>query len=163
MTAELRARCEAIRAEYPDAQSALIPILHTLQDAYGHLTDEAVDEAGELMGMTRAAVEGVVSFYTLFKRHPKGKFHIQICDNLSCCMMGSGDIVKHLEERWGIREGEVTDDGLFSVERVECLAACGYAPAGQVNLRYYYRLTPEKIDELIAGLRQGEVASGERV
>lgn len=163
MSPELRARCEGIREKYPDAQSALIPILHALQEAYGHLTDEALEEAAAFMGMTRAAVEGVVSFYTLFKRHPKGRFHIQLCDNLSCCMRGADDLADHLEERWGIREGEVTEDGLFSLERVECLAACGYAPAAQVNLRYYYSLTPEKIDALIAGLKAGEVASGERV
>jgi len=163
MTDELRARCQDLKSTYPDADSALIPILHALQDEYGYLTDEAVDEAAGLMGTTRAAVESVISFYTLFKRQPKGRFHIQVCDNLTCGMCGAHEVVEHLAERWGIREGEVSEDGLFSVERVECLAACGYAPAGQVNLRYYYDLTPEKIDRIVEGLKAGEGASGERV
>lgn len=163
MTQELEAKCTVIKEAYPDADSALLPILHVLQDHYGHLTPDAIQEAADLMGMTAASVEGVVSFYTLYRKHPAGKYNIQICDNLSCAMRGAKDLCHHLEEHHGIKEGEVTEDGLFSLEKVECLAACGYAPAAQVNLRYYYDLTPAKLDKLIAGFKAGEAAVGERV
>jgi NADH-quinone oxidoreductase subunit E len=163
MTEALRQHCESIKEAYPEAQSALIPILHALQDTYGYVTPQAVEEAAELMAMTPAEVEGVVSFYTLFHRQAKGRFHIQVCDNLSCRLRGADQLVAHLAERWRLEPGAASPDGLFSLERVECLAACGYAPVAQVNLRYYYHLTPEKADQVLGGLADGEEARGERI
>ncbi len=163
MTEALRHQCEAIKRAYPDADSALIPILHALQDAYGSITPEAVEDAAQLMNLSPAQVEGVTSFYTLFHRQPHGRFHLQVCDNLSCRLRGSDQLLAHLAERWHLEPGAPSRDGLFSLERVECLAACGYAPAAQINLRYYYRLTPEKADRLLAELEDGKEASGERV
>lgn len=163
MTEALRRQCETIKQTYPDADSALIPILHALQEAYGSITQEAVEEAAQLMEMTPAQVEGVISFYTLFHRQPHGRFHIQVCDNLSCRLAGSDQLLTHLRERWQLEPGQPSQDGLFSLERVECLAACGYAPAAQINLRYYYSLTLDKADRLLTELQDGGEASGERV
>ncbi len=163
MTEALRERCEAIKATYPEAQSALIPILHALQDSYGYVTPQAVEEAAELMAMTAAEVEGVVSFYTLFHRKATGRYHIQVCDNLACQLRGTDELLAHLKEKWQLEPGAPSPDGIFSLERVECLAACGYAPVAQVNLRYYYHLTPEKADQVLSGLADGEEARGERI
>jgi NADH-quinone oxidoreductase subunit E len=157
----LIAKIRELRSLYPDADSALLPTLHWVQERDGYITDEALATIAAEMGLTEAYVDGVVSFYTLFRRSPRGKFHIQICGNLSCALCGAEKLIAHARARLGVEENEVTEDGLFSFETVECLAACGYAPALQVNLRYYYRVDPAKFDRLLEELPRQGVATGE--
>lgn len=163
MSEKLRAELEAILEKYPRGESALIPMLHALQRREGYLTQEGIDEIADVMGMTVAHVEAVISFYTLFRRKPAGRHHIQMCRNLTCHMAGSDELTEWLKERLEIGEDGVSADGLFSLEQVECLAACGSAPALQINLRYYYNADKEKLESLIADLKRGEVAVGERI
>jgi NADH-quinone oxidoreductase subunit E len=158
---ELVAKIQELKQAYPDADTALLPILHWVQDRYGYITDEALATVAQELGLTEAYLEGVISFYTLFRRRPLGKFHIQICGNLSCALCGAERLTEHVERRLGVGKGEVTPDGLFSWETVECLAACGYAPALQVNLRYYYGVDEAKFDRILAQLKETGVAEGE--
>jgi NADH-quinone oxidoreductase subunit E len=161
MNDDLVALIRAQKAAYPDADTALLPVLHLVQERDGYITDEALAVVAEEMGLTEAYLEGVISFYTLFRRVPKGRFHIQICGNLSCALCGAERLIEHARQRLGVEEGEVTPDGLFSFETVECLAACGYAPAMQVNLRYYYSVDEAKFDRLLAEIAERGVAPGE--
>lgn len=155
---ELIEKIREFRTLYPDGDTLLLPVLHWVQDRYGYITDEALTTVAEELGMTEAYVDGVISFYTLFRRSPRGKFHIQICANLSCTLCGAERLIEHVEQTLGVPEGVVTKDGLFSWETVECLAACGYAPALQVNLRYYYDVDPDKFDRILTELRSVGVA-----
>jgi NADH-quinone oxidoreductase subunit E len=158
---ELVAKIRELKAAYPDADSALLPILHWTQDRYGFITPEALETIGAELGLTVAYLEGVVSFYTLFRTRPLGRFHIQICGNISCSLCGAERLIRHVEERLGVPERTPTPDGLFSWETVECLAACGYAPALQVNLRYYYNVDEAKFDRILDAIRTTGEAPGE--
>ncbi|MCL6594606.1 MAG: NAD(P)H-dependent oxidoreductase subunit E [Firmicutes bacterium] len=143
---------EIIRG-FPQKSSAVIPLLHLWQDEEGYLSDDAIAEVAEIMGMPPAEVQEVVSFYSMFHRRPLGRYHIEVCRSLSCALMGGRDILDHLRRRLGVGLNEPTPDGLFSVGAVECLARCDLAPVGQVNLEYTDRLTPEGVDRLLADLR----------
>lgn len=157
----LRREFEEIRDRFPQPSSALIPVLHRTQAEYGYLSDQAIDEVADFMGMTPAEVEAVVSFYTLFRRKPVGKYVLQVCRSIACMVRGSDDLVETIKQRLGIEEGETTDDGLFTLYLVECVAACGLAPALQINLQYFYDVTPQKLDRVLDALRQGEPLQGE--
>ncbi len=151
----LRPECEAIIGQYPDSRSALLPIMHRFQAEEGYVSQNAMRACAELLNLPPAVVESTVSFYTLFFRRPVGRYMLQVCRNLSCSMNGAGDIMAHLRDRLGIAHLETTQDGLFSYEEVECLAACDRAPCMQVNLEFMYDLTPGIIDEMLAGIRSG--------
>jgi NADH-quinone oxidoreductase E subunit len=142
-------RIEAALREYPHPPSALLAVLHLLQAERGHLTDEDMEYAAAKVGVPVAHVAGVVSFYTMFRRKPVGRHHIQLCRTLSCQLRGSRRILERLKQRLGIREGEVTPDGRFSLVTVECLGSCGTAPMMQVNDDYHEDLTLERLDELL--------------
>lgn len=144
-----------IISRYPKPKSALIPLLHLAQEQDGHVTDEAMEHIAELVGVTPAEVLGTCSFYEMFKREPVGKYVVNICTNISCQLTGGEELLHHAEETLGIRSGGTTDDGLFTLEDVECIAACTEGPCLQVNYRYEYRLDNDDFDELIADLRSG--------
>ncbi|MBN8554638.1 MAG: NADH-quinone oxidoreductase subunit NuoE [Deltaproteobacteria bacterium] len=145
-----------ILAKYDSKRSALLPVLHLTQDEFGHLSDEAIVYVAKLMDLSPAQVLEVVSFYHMFHRHPVGQHHLQFCVTLSCWMNGSHQLMKSTCSRLGIRAGETTADGKFSVVGVECLGSCGSAPVVQVNETYYENLTPEKLNRLIASCKDGE-------
>jgi NADH-quinone oxidoreductase subunit E len=123
------------------------------QREYGHLTDEAIQEVADILDMTPTQVRTVVGFYTLFYTEPIGKHLIQICDDLPCALRGSGELVEHACKKLGIRPGETTEDGLFTLETVVCIAACDRAPVMQVDLEYFENLTAEQFDEIVERLR----------
>ncbi len=144
-----------IIARYPKPKSALIPLLHLAQEQDGHVADDAMQHIAELVGVTAAEVLGTCSFYEMFKRHEVGTYMVNVCTNISCQLLGGEELLHHAEERLGVKVGGTTDDGLFTLEDVECVAACTEAPCLQVNYRYFGRATPESFDELIDELRAG--------
>ncbi len=144
-----------IISRYPKPKSALIPLLHLAQEQEGYVSDEAMTHLAELVGVTPAEVLGTCSFYEMFKREPVGRYLINICTNISCQLNGAEDLLHRAEEKLGVRPGGVTDDGLFTIEDVECIAACTEAPCLQVNYRYEYRVDAEGLDSLIDDLRRG--------
>jgi NADH-quinone oxidoreductase subunit E len=137
--------------KYPQPRSAVMPALDLAQEELGYLTPEAMSEVAAALELDPGYVEGVATFYTLFHLEPIGKHRFYVCTNLSCMIRGAYAIVDHLKKSIGVsRPDEVSADGLFSYEEVECLGACEYAPMMRLDHRYHYDLTPEKIDALIA-------------
>jgi NADH-quinone oxidoreductase subunit E len=147
-----------IVSRYPVAKSATIPLLHLAQEQDGYVTDEAMEHIAELVGTTPAQVLGTCSFYEMFKREPVGTYLVNICTNISCQIMGGEELLHHAEHALGIKAGSTTPDGMFTIEDVECIAACTEAPCLQVNYRYRHRITIEEFDQLIEDLRASKLA-----
>jgi NADH-quinone oxidoreductase subunit E len=147
-----------IIARYPRVKSALIPVLHLAQEQDGYVSNEAMSHIAELMGLTPAEVYGTASFYEMFKFEPIGRYCINVCTNISCQLVGGWELLEHAEESLGIKAGSTTADKMFTLEDVECIAACTEAPALQVNYRYRNKVTPADFDEMVAALRAGELA-----
>ena len=154
-TPENEALAREIIARYPRPKSATIPLCHLAQEQDGHLTDDAMAHVAELVGCTSAEVMGTASFYEMFKMHRVGKYCVNVCTNISCQLLGGEELLAHAEESLGVRAGGTTSDGLFTLEDVECIAACTEAPALQVNYRYFHRQSHDDFDRLIADLRSG--------
>jgi NADH-quinone oxidoreductase subunit E len=145
---------KALPARYPQPRSAVMPALDLTQEELGHLTPEAMSEVAVALELDPGYVEGVATFYTLFHLEPIGKHRFYMCTNLSCTLRGANEIVEHLKQAIGVKDaGEVSADGLFSYEAVECLGACEFAPMLRVDHGYHYDLTPAKIDGLVAEIR----------
>ena len=157
-TSENTTIAEDVIARYPVAKSALIPLLHLAQEQDGHLTEDAMTHIAELIGVTPAEVLGTASFYEMFKREPVGDYVVNVCTNISCMLLGGEELLGHLERRLGIKAGSTTADGKFTLEDVECIAACTEAPCLQVNYRYFHRITHDQVDELLEDLRAGKRA-----
>jgi NADH-quinone oxidoreductase subunit E len=140
--------------KYPDRRSAILPALYIVQRRQNYLTDDDIRDVAQALDLNITEVQAIVGFYTLFRKEPTGKYVIQVCTDLPCALRGADEFYHRLCERLGLPpEGGTTDDGLFTVEEVVCLAACDKAPVAQINLEYYENLTDEGIDSLIAGLR----------
>ena len=138
-------------ARYPQPRSAVMPALDLAQEELGHLTPEAMSEVASALELDPGYVEGVATFYSLFHLEPVGKHRFYVCTNLSCTLRGADEIVEHVRKSIGVeRADQVSADGLFSYEEVECLGACEFAPMMRLDHRYHYDLTAEKIDQLIA-------------
>jgi NADH-quinone oxidoreductase subunit E len=150
---ETESRIEAALLEYPQPQSALLAVLHLLQAERGYIADEDIEYAARRVDVPVAHVAGVVSFYTMFRRKPPGRHHLQVCRTLSCQLRGCREIVAHLRKRLGITEGGVTSDGRFSLVTVECLGSCDTAPMMQVNDDYHEGLTIERLDALLDSMK----------
>ena len=146
-----------IIGRYPKPRSATIPLLHLAQEQDGYITNEAMAHIGELVGATSAEVYGTASFYEMFKFEPVGKYLINICGTMSCALMGAEELMHHAEERLGIHMGGTTPDGMFTLERAECQAACTEAPCLQVNYRYRFRVTSQNFDDLVNQLSSGQL------
>jgi NADH-quinone oxidoreductase E subunit len=146
---------KAIIAQYEDSRSALLPLIHRFQEEEGYVSASAMRTVADWLGLPLSVVESTVSFYTLFFRRPVGRYMLQVCRNLSCSLNGADEIMARFRERLGIGHLETTEDGLFSYEEVECLAACDRAPCMQVNLDFVYDLTPELVDAMLVGMREG--------
>ncbi|HEX5615476.1 MAG TPA: NAD(P)H-dependent oxidoreductase subunit E [Acidimicrobiia bacterium] len=144
-----RARAREIVASYPAAKSAILPLAHLAQDQHGWLSTDAMDEIAELVGVTPAEVQGTCSFYTMFKRRPCGRLLVSVCTNVTCLVTGGPEILEGLEARYG-SDDEVT------VEEVECIAACGGAPALQVNYEFHEQLDVERAVALVESYKRGE-------
>jgi NADH-quinone oxidoreductase subunit E len=138
---------------YPRKRSALIPMLLLAQKEHGYITNDAVDYVAKYLELNPSEVDSILSFYTLLRRRPVGKYHIMICTNLSCLLRGSDDIEACVKHKLGINLGEVTPDGLFSAIEFECLASCTTAPVMQVNGEFYENLDVKKTEEILDELR----------
>ncbi|MGH7549813.1 MAG: NADH-quinone oxidoreductase subunit NuoE [Gemmatimonadota bacterium] len=156
LTREGEGRVDEIVARYPEAQAAMLPVLWVVQEEQGWISIDAMEWVAGRLGCSPATVQSVVRFYTMFDELPVGKYKLQVCRTLSCEIMGARRIIDHLEERLGVEPGETTEDGLFTLQEVECLASCGTGPMMQCNFRFYENLTPERIDALLEELRGRE-------
>ena len=140
--------------KYPQPRSAVMPALDLAQEELGHLTPEAMTEVAAALELDPGYVEGVATFYSLFHLEPIGKHHFYVCTNLSCALRGANAIVDHVKQAIGVKDpDQLSADGMFSYEEVECLGACEYAPMMRLDHRYHYDLTVAKIDQLIAERR----------
>ncbi len=148
------ARFQKIKDIFPDKRSLILPALYLVQRDKGFVDQESMEYVAERIGepVSLAHVYGVATFYTMYNKKPVGKYHIQICENISCYIMGNDDVMHHVCKKLGIEKGETTKDKKFTVTGVQCLGACGYAPMMQINETYYEHLTLEKVDEILNGL-----------
>jgi NADH-quinone oxidoreductase subunit E len=146
-------RFEWILTRYPTREAALLPTLHLAQEVWGWISPEVVLYVGSLLDLSPATVFGVVSFYNMYNLKPVGKYHVQVCTNLSCMVNRAYDIYEHLCDRLDVKPGGTTKDGLFTVIDVECLGSCGTAPVVQINNDYHENMSVEKMDALLPKLR----------
>jgi NADH-quinone oxidoreductase subunit E len=144
---------EAIRSRFPEREAAILPALHLAQREFGYVSDESIVYLAGLLGFSPARIEGVATFYTMYNRRPVGRYHLQICRNISCSLLGAEGLIEHVSKKLGIKPGETTPDGRFTLTAVECLGSCGTAPVMQVNDDYHENLTEEKIDALLDRLQ----------
>ena len=152
MNAEFEKKVDAIVALYPEPQAALLPVLWEVQRSNGWIDAESEAWVGQRLSLSPAHVHGAVTFYTMYKQKPSGKYHIQVCTTVSCMLRGSDELVEHLKHKLGIELGQITPDGRFSLARVECLASCGTAPMFQLNDDYHEDMSRERVDHLLDGL-----------
>lgn len=160
ITDEVTARINELLSHYPadKKKSALLPILHVVQDAHDNwLSVGLMDKVAEILEITPIEVYEVVTFYTMFNQKPIGKYRLEFCRTACCSIRGADDLIDYTCQKLGVKEGEVTPDGMFSVIGVECLGACGYGPMLQLGDFYHEKLTKEKIDILIEDCKQGKI------
>jgi NADH-quinone oxidoreductase subunit E len=156
LTDKTREQARELMARYPKARSALLPMLHLVQAEEGYVTPEGVGMCAELLGLTKAEVGAVATFYTMYKRRPVGDFHVGVCTNTLCAVMGGDAIYGELKQHLGIEEQNgCTTDGKVSLEHIECNAACDYAPVVMVNWEFFDNQTPESAKQLVDDLRAG--------
>ncbi len=162
-SAETEAKLERLLSGFPPERkrAALVPMLLFVQDEVGAVTPEVVEEVSRRLGVTPLDIEEVVSYYSMLRRKPVGRYHLQICTNISCLLVGGAELFEHACRRLGIGNHGVTEDGLLSVEEVECIGACCWAPAMQINYEYRHHVTPEEFDRLIDELRQHSAGRSE--
>lgn len=158
LSEEKMKQVEQLIAQYPEGKqkSALLPLLHMIQkENGGWLSSEAMDHAAELLQIKPIEVYEVATFYSMYNLQPVGKTVFEVCQTGPCMLRGSDDIITHIYDQLGIRPGETTADGLFTLKAVECLGACGYAPMMQIGPDYREHLTKEKVDQMIEKAKQG--------
>ncbi len=150
---EFEKRFAEMATHYPTKRSVLVPTLLYAQDELGYLTDEAITEIAKRTELTELEVRNVISYYSMLRTKPAGKYNVQVCTNVSCLLRGGEEILEHCKEKLGIGHKGVTADGMFSLEEVECIGACAWAPAMQVNYDFHENLTDEKVDEVLETYR----------
>jgi NADH-quinone oxidoreductase subunit E len=153
LSPKLREKFAVLLTRYPTPRSALVPILLFAQDELGHLGPQAVSEIAELLDESEMSIREVIGYYSMLHTRPLGRYHVQVCTNISCLLRGGEKILEHCNERLGIGHKGVTADGEFSLEEVECIGACSWAPAMQVNYDFHQELTPEKVDRVLDDYR----------
>jgi NADH-quinone oxidoreductase subunit E len=150
---ELAARFDRMVTLYPMRRSALIPMLLYAQDEVGYLSEAVISEVAARIGITELDVRDVITYYSLMRTAPVGKYHVQVCTNISCMLRGGNEMLAHCKQRLGIGNKETTPDKLFSLEEVECIGACSWAPAAQVNYDFHENLTPDSMDKILEDYR----------
>ena len=156
----LSARFDALTAKYPVKRSALVPMLLYAQDEIGYLSDSVISEVAERIGITELDVRNVATYYSMLRFKPVGKYNVQVCTNISCMLRGGYEIYERFQEELGVGPKGVTPDGVFSLEEVECIGACCWAPAIQVNYDFHDELKPELVPGILAGYRGKAQADG---
>jgi NADH-quinone oxidoreductase subunit E len=146
---------EKLRERFPEGfeSSLVLPCLRRIQEDRGYVADPDIEELAAYLGVPQIQIEEVLSFYTQFRRRPIGRWHLQMCHNVSCSMRGAERLLDHVQKRIGVGPGETTPDGRFTLSTVECLGSCGTAPMMMVNEAYHENLTSERLDELLEGLK----------
>ena len=150
--AELR----EIATRYPEPRSGLLPMLHLVQSVEGRVTPEGIEACADILGISAADVSGVATFYTMYKRRPMGDYHVGVCTNTLCAVMGGDEIFASLKDHLGVGNDETTEDGAITLEHLECNAACDFAPVVMVNWEFMDNQTPESARELVDDLRAGK-------
>ena len=153
---ELEKRIQRFLLSYPAGRqrSALIPMLLYCQDETGIISEELIQECANRLGLSRLQVDEVVGYYSMLHKKRLGKYHVQVCTNISCLLVGGEELMEHAKRKLGVENGGVTADGIFSLEEVECMGACSWAPAIQTNYDFHHNVTPERFDRLIDDLRK---------
>jgi NADH-quinone oxidoreductase subunit E len=156
LSPQLEARFDKLLQSYPPGRqrAAMIPMLLYAQDELGHVSAGLIDEVARRVGVTALQVNEVLSYYSMLRRQPLGKYHVQVCTNISCQLRDGDKLWEHACKKLGLGNKETTADGQISIEEVECIGACSWAPAVQVNYEFHHDMTPEKLDELLEGLRK---------
>jgi NADH-quinone oxidoreductase subunit E len=153
---QLEQRFATMVTHYPTKRSVLVPMLLYIQDELGAVTDEAIREIADRTELSDLEVRNVVSYYSMLRTKPIGKYNFQVCTNVSCLLRGGEDLLEHCKKELGVANKGTTPDGLFTVEEVECIGACSWAPAMMMNYEFHENLTTEKVDQLIASLKKKE-------
>jgi NADH-quinone oxidoreductase subunit E len=156
LTDQTRAEMREIIARYPKPRSALLPMLHLAQSVEGYVSPDGIAMCAEELGLTKAEVGAVATFYTMYRRKPAGDYHVGVCTNTLCAVLGGDAILDGLKEHLGIGHNETTEDGRISLEHIECNAACDYAPVMMVNWEFYDNQTPSSARELVDACREGK-------
>ena len=150
----LEEKFTSLLGRYPVKRSALIPMMMYAQDHFGFLSDELLADIAQRLDLNMTQVTETLAYYSMLRRKPVGRYHIQVCTNISCMLRGGNELYAHVQKRLGIGNKEVTSDGLFSIEEVECMGACSWAPAVEINYDFHHFVTPEQLDKLIEDLRK---------
>ena len=145
-----------LRDRYPEKKTAILPAMHVVLNEVGYYNQDILRHIADLLELSEMEVSETVSFYTYFPREGVGKYHVQVCTNLSCSLLGAEQLVGYLEDELKIKAGETTPDGLFTLSTVECLGSCGTAPVMQVNQTYYENLTKTKVDQILEDLKRAK-------
>jgi len=155
---ELEAKFAKLLESYPPGRtrSAVVPMLLYAQDEVGHISNELIEEVARRCKVQPLQVDEVVGYYSMLHRKPLGKYHVQVCTNISCLLRGGEELYEHASKTLEIGNKEVTSDGQFSLEEVECMGACSWAPAVEINYDFHHFVTAEKLDALIAELRKAQ-------
>ena len=151
-----------LAGRYPQPRSALIPMLHLVQSVDGRVSPRGIEACADILGISTAQVTGVATFYTMYKRRPAGHHHVGVCTTALCAVMGGDALLDHVSDKLGIGEGETTADGTFSLERLECNAACDFAPVMMVNWEFMDNMDPDKADQLLDDLAAGKAVQSTR-
>ena len=146
---QFESRFSEMLRHYPTKRSVLVPTLLYAQDEAGHLSAEVIAELAQRLDLTELEVRNVISYYSMLTMKPRGKYNVQVCTNISCMLRGAEEIFDHCEKKLGVGHKGTTTDGLFSLEEVECIGACSWAPAVQVNYEFHENLTVEKMDTIL--------------
>jgi NADH-quinone oxidoreductase subunit E len=152
-SAALREKIDEVIVRYPKREAALLPVLHLVQREVGCLREDEERFVAQILELKPVKVREVVTFYTMFLRRPIGRYHLQVCSNLSCTLLGAESLLDYLQKKLGIGVGETSADGRFTLSTVECLGACEQAPCLMVNFDYHGQVDKEKIDKILEGLR----------
>jgi NADH-quinone oxidoreductase subunit E len=151
---EFETRFAAMLTHYPTRRSVLVPTLLYAQDEVGSLSDEVIAELARRLDLTELEVRNVISYYSMLTTKPRGKYNVQVCTNIACMLRGGEELLEHCEKKLGIGHKGTTPDGLFSLEEVECIGACSWAPAIQVNYDFHENLTNAKMDQVLDDYRK---------
>jgi NADH-quinone oxidoreductase subunit E len=146
---QFESRFAEMLTHYPTKRSVLVPTLLYAQDEIGYLSNEAIKELAGRLELTELEVRNVISYYSMLTTHPRGKYNVQVCTNIACLLRGGDELFEHCENKLGLKHKGTTADGLFSLEEVECIGACSWAPAVQVNYDFHENLTTEKLDQVL--------------
>ena len=151
---QFESRFAEMLTHYPTKRSVLVPTLLYAQDEIGYLGEEVIKELADRLELTELEVRNVISYYSMLTTRPRGKYNVQVCTNIACLLRGGDELFEHCENKFGVKHKGTTADGMFSLEEVECIGACSWAPAVQVNYDFHENLTTEKLDHVLEGYRQ---------